>query len=335
MSKNNMHELDFKPLPFLKSGHCQTILGSFGLPMRDPPSKNLMIELADSDRLCCPIFTPENWNEKKEIVVMLHGLGGSDKSRYMRRITSHLYSKGYLIFCMNRRGCGRGAGLSKRLPHGGLTGDILHVLKKLRQDYPLAPIQLVGFSIGGNLLLKLLGELGDEAHEYVNHGIAVSPTVDLKDTAETLATPSKWLYNRYYINGLIDLVNKSQAAFPNEKKVKFPKNCTSIDYDGLYVAPKWGYKNAYDYYAQNSSNQFIPNITVPCDLLYAEDDPFIRHETIESLKAPSSLTIWKTKHGGHMGFLGPADNGRSIRWMDRQVIQWIEKKWHTPNVIQN
>ena len=323
--EQTIHELDFKPLPFLKSQHSQTILASFGLPVWGPPSEKQMFQLEGKNKLCCLQHIPKNWDAQKGIVILLHGMGGSSQSHYIRRISSKLYRLGYFVFCLNRRGCGCGEGLASPLCHGGWTEDLLLVLKSLRENYPDSPIRVVGFSLGGNLLLKLLGELGAEGNKYLSHGIAVSPVVDLRDASETLGLPSNRIYERYYVNGLMTLVRAAEKAFPDEKKTAFPERCSIIQYDALYTAPKWGYKSVYDYYAKNSSAAFVPKIQVPCDLLYAADDPFIRFEIIQSLPFPPCVKLWKTKYGGHMGFLGFVDRYTSIRWMDHTVVSWIEQ----------
>lgn len=325
--KNSPQELLFKPLPFITSAFWQTVLGSFGLPLFMPPSEQQLILLDDGNRLCCHTFIPPEWKEEKGIVILLHGMGGSDRSHYMRRITSKLYRRGYFVFCLNRRGCGCGQGLSNTLSHAGKTDDILFVLKQIRNSYPSAPIQMVGFSSGGNLLLKLLGELGEEGPKYLSHGIAICPAVDLKKTSETFGMPSNLFYEKYYVDGMIKLIREAEKAFPNEKKVVFPKKCSMVQYDELYTLPKWGYQTVDEYYAKNSSESFISRIQVPCDLLYVEDDPLIDYYSIESLSFPDSVKLWKTKHGGHMGFLGWTCHGTSIRWMDQQVISWVDLEY--------
>lgn len=295
------------------------------MPWITPPSKKQLIRLNDGNQLCCLTFIPPEWKEANGIVVLLHGMGGSDRSHYMRRITSKLYNRGYFVFCLNRRGCGCGKGLSCVLSHAGKTDDILFVLKKIRDSYPSAPIQMIGFSSGGNHLLKLLGELGDEGTKYLTHCVAICPLVDLKKASEDFGKPSNRFYERYYINSLIKLIRKAEKAFPDEEKVEFPKNCTMVQYDEHYTVPKWKFQDTDDYYAKSSSKNFVSMIQVPCDLLYAEDDPLIAFETIESLALSDSVKLWKTKHGGHMGFLGYGNHTASIRWMDQQIMSWLDR----------
>jgi len=311
------------PLPLLKSGHCQTVLGSVGLPLITPRSEKQLIRLDDGNRLCCRTFIPPEWNEEKGIVLLLHGMGGSDRSHYMKRITSQLYRRGHFVFCLNRRGCGCGKGLSRHIGHAGKTDDILFVLKKIKESYPETPIQIAGFSSGGNILLKLLGELGKEGPEYISHGIAVSPVVNLKKASEDFAKPSNRFYEKYYIKSLIKLIRAAEKAFPDEKKVLFPDDCSMVQYDELYTVPKWGFQNTNDYYAKSSCSSYVSEIQVPCDLLYAEDDPIIDYQTIESLPFCRSLKLWKTQYGGHMGFLGYTNRVAKIRWLDEKVMSWL------------
>lgn len=319
-----MKTIPFTPLPLLGNNHAQTIVGSFGFPLQDPPSTIKVLTLDDGDQLHCPIFTPSKRKLHKGIVLLLHGLGGSHGSHYMRRITSKLYQLGYTVICMNRRGCGPGIGYSRRLPHGGLTQDVISLLTLIRSQYPKEPIQIIGFSIGGNLLLKLLGELGSQADLYINRGIAVSPLVDLKDATKMLGLPSMRLYEKYYVDGLLRLVEAAEKAFPELEQTIFPSRCSIQEYDERYTAPKWGYRDADEYYRVNSANQFIPNIQTSCEILHAKDDPFIRFETIESVNVPPCVNVWASEKGGHMGFLGYTKQRYDYRWMDEQIVNWVE-----------
>ncbi len=311
--------LDFKPFPLFKSGYYQTILGSFGFPVMSPPSVQELIRLEDGNQLCCRMFAPKEWEENGRIVVLLHGMGGSSSSHYIRRMAAKLFRLGYLVYCINRRGCGCGEGLSRFLSHAGYTRDILIVLEELKRRFPKASIQMTAFSIGGNILLKLLGELGTEGQKYLSHAIAVCPLVDIADTVKTIDR----FMEKYYLKTLVSLVKSCEEAFPDEEKAAFPKNMTLDDYNRLYIVPKWGYSSVEEYYKKNSCTHFVPHIDVSCDILFSQDDPIIRSHTIESLKAPLSMRRWRTSFGGHMGFLGYVPGNLNIRWMDHQILEWI------------
>lgn len=319
-----IHEIPFRPLPFLTSGKWHTILASYGFPLKDPPTEEIIFELAGGDKICCSLSIPPNWKREKGIVVLMHGLGGSNGSHYMRRISKLLYEEEFLVACINRRGCGRGARLAKRLAHGGLTEDTLIMLQQIKKFYPDTKLQAVGFSMGGNILLKLLGELGGEAGDLIVRGIAVCPVVDFFDTCDHMCSPSMALFNDYYVKALVSLVNETSKAFPEVTPIVFPKKMTIEDYDRLYTVPAWGFKSLDEYYQTSGSNQWVPKIKIPCDILFSGDDPVIRSHTIEVLETPKKVTLWKTRYGGHLGFLGLGEHS-GLRWMDHKLLSWLKE----------
>lgn len=319
-----IHEVPFHPLPFLTSGKWQTIAASYGLPLKEPSLEEWILDLEGGDKLSVNLYIPRSWREENGIVSLMHGLGGSDRSHYMRRMTRRLYDLGVLVVGINRRGCGSGAGLAKRHSHGGLTADTLLALREVRRRYPKAKLQAVGFSMGGNILLKLLGELGDDAEPIIARGIAVCPIVDFFDTCDHMCQPSMRLFNDYYVNALVALAKEAERAFPDIKKIDFPERMTIEEYDRLYTVPKWGFASLEEYYQTSASNQFVPKIRVPCDILFSEDDPVIRCRTIEALRPPPAVNLWKTRQGGHLGFLGWSKEYRGIRWMDHKLLSWLK-----------
>ena len=315
-----IHTLDFQPLPLISSRHLQTILGNYGWPGSPPPTEDLIVDLPDGDRLCYGVSTPDEWNQ--ETIVLIHGLTSSHNAEYMIRISQRLYSLGYKVVRINQRGCGCGSDLARKPTYGGASHDILAVLKQL----PRVPTQVVGFSLGGNILLKLLGELGDDAEQYLQGAIAVCPPVHLESTVERIRSPQCRLYQKYFMKFLIQKVRNKEKAFPDSKRVVFPKkNLSLYEFDDIYISQQWGFKNAHDYYTQCSSGQFVPKIKIPCKILYAQDDPMIDPKTIDAVETPECVQLYRTQYGGHMGFLGFA-KGYGVRWMDYQVIEWLTKK---------
>ncbi len=306
--------LNFHPLPGMASSHLQMIAATFLPPGNPPPSQSLHIELGQGDRLSCEISTPAQWKQTDPTVALVHGMGGCHSSSYMIRMARKLYRRGIKAVRINLRGCGLGKGLSKLPYNGGTSGDMLKVLEVLKGQAPASEITLIGFSLGGNIILKLAGELGAEAPQWVKAFIAVCPPLDLAEAVQTIQEKRNRLYHAYYLKRIIE-----QSRPWNPPKVR-----TLYAFDDAITGPLWGYAGADDYYRACSSARFIPKIQQTTHLLFAKDDPFIRLDRLQGLAVPESVQLWAAERGGHMGFLGKTPGGRSLYWMDYLLLNWIE-----------
>lgn len=304
-------KLNFHPLAGLASNHLQVIISSFLPPGAPPHSKSWLVDLEDGNRLSCEVSTPSHWKENDRTVVMVHGMGGSHSSNYMIRISRKLHHRGDKVVRINLRGCGSGKGLSKLPYNAGTSADVLKVLQSLKKAAPLSEISLIGFSLGGNIVLKLAGELGKEAENLVKVVIAVCAPLDLAQTVRNLQEKRNRLYHFYYLKAICD-----QGRAWVSQKVN-----TLYEFDDLITAPLWGYKGASEYYEDCSSIRFLPHIQQSTHLLFAEDDPFISSDSLKGLSVPNNITLWSTKKGGHMGFLGKAPH---FYWMDHLLLNWLD-----------
>jgi predicted alpha/beta-fold hydrolase len=187
----------------------------------------------------------------------------------------------------------------------------LKVLQFLKGEAPASEICLIGFSLGGNISLKLAGELGAEAGKLVNSFIAVCAPLDLAQAVVNIQMKRNRLYHSYYLKNI-----RRQARGWNLKNAH-----TLYEIDDLMTAPLWGYKGADEYYQECSSIRFLPNIQQSTHLLFAEDDPFISLECLQGILLSNSVQVWTTAHGGHMGFLG---RGANLYWMDHLLLNWID-----------
>lgn len=307
--------IDFHPPFGLSSPHLQTILSTFGMNGKAPPSEEFIVQLDDGDRLSCHISNPKSNAETKKIVIMVHGLGGSYESGYLIRLSRKIYQAGDCAVRVNLRNCGTGEGFAKLPYNGGTSHDIFTVLKVLRQRFPLSSLILVGFSVGGNIALKLAGELGKDGKRYMDQLIAVCPIVDLYYSVQHIEKKGNWIYHRYYLSHL----TKQSKKWMESLSVK-----SIYEFDDKITAPFWGYKNALDYYKKCSSSAFIDKIAVPTRILFAEDDPFIDCHLLDCITIPSSVNIYTTPFGGHMGFLGWAGKEHGYYWMDKQIMEWMK-----------
>lgn len=311
-----IEHLSFNPPFGLSSPHVQTILGSFMPTGTTPPSKPLIIPLEDGDSLCCEVSTPSTWNPTQKTMILVHGLGGCHNSGYMVRLCRKFYEKGYRAIRVNMRGCGTGDQLAHRPYHGGVSSDILTVLESVKEETPLSPIYLLGFSLGGNIALKLSGELGNEASALIDKTIAVCPPVDLAQTAALLSRPLNRMYHQYYMRNLEQQARRWTEGRP----------FTSLyDFDNMVTAEQWGFKGAFDYYQQCSSRFVLPKIQNSCRILFAADDPFIDYHSGLALPLPENVKISLSPHGGHMGFLGWTGHEHYYFWLDDILLKWISE----------
>lgn len=309
---------NFIPFPGLANPHLQTVIGALVSWPRDLLSSLDLVELPDGDKLSIVTTTPEGWKPSDATVIMMHGLCGSSLSPYMLRMTRKLTPAGYRVIRVNLRGSGPGQEHAKRIYHGGVSDDFYQVVRKVKEATPDSPVTMIGFSLSGNILLKLAGEMGTEFHKFVERVIAVCPSVDLKDSAFRLQKTENLLYKKTFLDTIIQAVEK--------KNKRSLKNCTSlIDFDNLFTAPIWGFEDAFDYYEKCSSAKLVPNIAVPCHILFSNDDPIVNSQPLRDIRLPKNIELMVTAHGGHMGFLGHPKSGE-FHWMDSMLFHWISSK---------
>ena len=315
------HKNLFKPCPFLKNRHFQTIIGSFSLFSRLPFSLTRFIHLPDGDKLVCQVITPKKWTQNDITVVMIHGLCGSCYSSYLIRIAKKLKKKNIRTICVNLRGCGGGKGLAKRIYHADISDDIWRVLKEIQKETPQSPLILVGFSLGGNIALKMAGERGIEAKSLISKIIAINPPIDLFASIRLLS--KNWFYERYFMHYLRSDVFFRHHYFADLPPIEIPTDMTLVEFDEFYMAPQSGFLTLKEYYQACSSGRLIPEIQVPCHILFAKDDPIVDANMLKNLKVPSNIEVMMTENGGHLGYLGSFWKKQGFYWMDFKVLSWI------------
>jgi hypothetical protein len=319
------HELPFEPFFLLSGPHHQTILGSFIQFFLDPKSEKRIIDLSDGDKLSLEITTPKNWKPSDLTVIMVHGLCGSHRSPYLVRMVKRLEPLGIRVVRINLRGCGSGKGLAKYMYHSGRSEDVFEVVRQLKAETPDSPFVLIGFSLGGNIVLKMGGELGALAKNYLAGIIAISPPVDLFSSVVMLGSPDNVIYEKYFIRLMCADVRYRHRKFKDLPRIKLPHILTIFEFDQTYTAPQYGFRNAHDYYNKCSAAPLISDIAVPCKILFAEDDPIISPTTLDSFELPSHVEIFKTKRGGHLGYLGNPTDKKGLYWLDSVLVEWISE----------
>lgn len=312
----------FRPLPLLGNAHVQTVLGTL-LPARPLPypGTERLVELPDGDKLVLHEAAPPDWPAGGQIAVLVHGMGGTHDSGYMRRLACLLLAHGLRVVRLDLRGCGRGAAYARRTYNAACSADVRAALADLEQNYPTSPLLLVGFSLGGNIVLKLAGELPAHPVANLQRVAAVAPPVDLEQCSALISRLRNRLYERHFVRALLAQVGRLHALFPDLPAVSFPRRLSLRQFDDLYTAPRGGFADVADYYRRASSRPLLPNIPVPTLIVSARDDPFVAVEPLESLEPRAHVSVEIVRHGGHLGFLG-WDGAGGIRWMERRIAAW-------------
>lgn len=321
----NRSSAEFSPLPLLGNPHVQTVLGSVLRVSRLPaPSRIRHVHLPDGDQIVLHDSIPPGWRPGGRITLLLHGLVGSHRSGYLLRLAMQLLPKRVRVVRMDLRGAGRGFALAQRSYHAGCSDDVRAAIADLRRAAPDSPVIVVGFSLGGNVALKLAGESAERPVEGLEAVAAVGPPIDLAACSGLLAQPQNRFYELHFLRDLVRLARRRQRLFPASPAVPFPSltELTLPQFDELYTAPTWGFADAADYYSRSSSLPLIPRIQVPTLILTARDDPFIAVAPFESLPDMPNLKLQIVPKGGHLGWLG-WDGAGGIRWGERQVANWL------------
>jgi predicted alpha/beta-fold hydrolase len=255
-------------------------------------------------------------------MILVHGLEGSSAAGYARSMSYAALQAGYATHRFNMRSCGGTENLALSNYHSGQTSDLLHVVKERRRISGL-PIFLVGFSLGGNVVLKLTGELGDQAQGLIAATCAVSTPIDLKACAIALGKPENAIYERRFLSRLRERVRLRHRQAPEIYSLEHLKKVKKIyDFDDLYTGPLFGFGNADNYYETQSSSRFIDNIRIPTLVVQAKDDPLIPFSVYDhaAFRENPCLKLIAVEHGGHLGFIS---RHRPRFWLDGLVTAWL------------
>lgn len=313
----------FDPHPLFRGGHVQTIAGIY-LPGKRYPYQAAAhtVHLADGDAIVLHDDCPSNWRPTHVAVLIVHGLAGCHLSPYAVRLAAKLNAAGVRTFRMDLRNCGAGRGLSRLPYHAGRSEDLRAALEQMSRLCGDAPLAAVGFSLGGNLVLKLLGEDPDAVPRRVIGGIAVNPSIELAACVESLKRPAQRFYDRYFVWRMRQHL-RATCGKTADIAVLATTPRGLHEFDNLYTAPVCGFDDAAAYYAASSAGQFVPNIRVPAHILASRDDPLIPCEPFERLALPETVRLHLTDSGGHLGFLARRGLDPDVRWMDWRIVEWI------------
>lgn len=298
------------------SGHMETIYPALfrkvpqvGLPKRQ------RIKTLDED------FLDLDWWQKgnKRLVILQHGLEGSSDRAYILGMSKIFQQHDYDVLAWNFRSCGGEMNLTKRYYHSGATEDLDHVVQEVLPLYD--DITLIGFSLGGNLTLKYLGETQRDAK--IKRAVVISAPLDLAAGAENLKTLKGYIYEKRFLGNLKRKVMEKSIHLPEDIDKSLLKMVRSLkDFDDYYTAPLHGFKDAADYYTQCSSRHFLKDIKIPTLIVNALNDPILSKESFDHslTKDLKNVFLETTTHGGHVGFI--LFNGDGYYWSEKRALEF-------------
>ncbi len=321
-----MKNSTFKTSFGLKNRHVQTLYSSLFRNLDKPDIEIEVFELEYGDFLECYWLNKPKKDDKKPIVTLFHGLAGSFNSPYIQGAMNTLESENFSSVVMHFRGS---AGNENRLPrsyHSGETLDAKAWLQHLHTNFPHAKLFAVGYSIGGNMLLKLLGETGEAS--LLNAAVSVSAPMQLEVCANQMDKGFSKFYQYILMKDLkLSLLQKYKKhnmkllIDRDEKEVEKLKSFW--DFDGAYTAPIHGFSSVSEYYEKSSSKQFLKNIKTPTLIIHSLDDPFMTEEILPKEELPSNITLEISKHGGHVGFIGGSLT-KPQYWLENRITEYFK-----------
>ena len=312
----------YQPSLFFRNGHASTIYSSKLRPSPTLVQQRERINLTDGD------FLDIDWSftEKttRKVAILLHGLEGNAQRTYIKGQAKVLNDAGWNIAAVNFRGCSGEANLSYQSYNAGKTDDLEEVVNMILEKDKYNEIALVGFSLGGNLLLKYLGERESIPTE-IKKAVSISTPLSLKGSLESLSKFENWVYQSSFLINLRKKYKEKMKDFPDKMTTSDYNRITSLlEFDNVYTAPAHGFKDAFDYYEKNSSLQFLPNIQIPIYILNAANDSFLSPECypIELASKMQNLNLEIPEYGGHVGF----HKTNKLYYSEARTLEFLNSK---------
>jgi len=319
------HPSLFKPDRWFINQHIQTMGAKWLGRNRSIETYAEILKLPDGD------FTELAWTEKpasdnkKPIIVLLHGLHGSKDSHYIKSMFSAIKQQGWIGVLIHFRGCGDEPNRFPYSYHGGFTKDLNHFTLQLKFRYPDCDLGIIGYSLGGNVLANYLSEDNDESYKAA---AIISAPLDLASCSDKMNTGSSKIYQNYLLSMLKDSIEeKIELHLIKHISLAQLKKITTIrEFDNMITAPLHGFIDADDYYNKSSAKKLLPNINTPCLIIHAKDDPFICHGSItDNLPIlPHHITFEISENGGHAGFISANKITKPHYWLETHIPNFLQ-----------
>jgi predicted alpha/beta-fold hydrolase len=318
-------EYTYTPAWWVPGAHLQTLWGKLARRLPRIATRVERWSTPDGDELeIHRLDSPAGSGPEVPRLLLLHGLEGTIRSHYLRGLLDQARRRGWSADVLIFRGCNGEIPRAPRFYHSGETGDLDFVVRRLVRDHPTQPLVTAGFSLGGNVLLKWLGEQGDRLPLQVRAAAAVSVPYDLERGSRQIERGFSRLYTRHFLATLRRKALAKLAHHPglfDERRLRDAR--TLYDFDEAVTAPVHGFKGASDYYARSSSLQFLTDIRRPTFLLSAYDDPFLPREVLVDVasvaRSNPNITVELHEHGGHVGFVGGRVPWHPIYYAEERV----------------
>jgi len=326
-SSTTSGEQPFVPARGLTNGHVMTI-AAWARRRRYaalPPALTRLVAVDAESQVRADCF----WQPDRAgapTLLGLHGLEGSSEAHYMRGLADKAWTRGWNVVLLNQRNCGGTEHLTPGLYHSGLTADPVAVLRALHAEVPLTRLMIAGYSLGGNLALKLAGEAASTPDLPITAVAAVSPTIDLSLCVDAIELRRNRLYQWNFVRGLKARMRRKAITWPGRFDLSPLARIRTIrQFDDTYTAPHHGFGTAAHYYQQASALRVIPQIAVPALIIAAEDDPFVPTSQFgrEPVRDNPQVRVSRQRHGGHCGFIGHHADGHDGYWAEAEVVRFF------------
>ena len=319
----------FEPHPLLRNPHLATAVAALW-------PRKLSHLAAATERLFdvepeTKLLAKCHWQRHRQrhpTLVLVHGLEGSSESGYMLGIAEKSFVSGFNVLRMNQRNCGGTEHLTPTLYDPGLSGDYRAVLEELIERDGLSEIFFAGYSLGGNLVLKMAGELGCNAPSELRGTCAVCPSIDPAAAAEAIAQPHNALYERYFLMSYRRLLERKARLFPERYSIEALDQIEGLhEWDEAITAPVGGYLNAADCYYQTSAKRVVTGIRVPTLIIAAQDDPIIPFASFcdPGILGNRFISLITTRYGGHCGFVSRYAGDERF-WAESRVVEFCRQQ---------
>ncbi|HKF66424.1 MAG TPA: alpha/beta fold hydrolase [Vicinamibacterales bacterium] len=320
----------FAPRPSLASGHLMTLF-SWGNPRYFPRLPAPVRRYFDVDH-DARVVADCHWQLQpwtRPTILALHGLNGSSNAHYMKGIAAKAFARGMNVVRLNQRNCGDTEHLSAGLFHSGLTHDAAQVIAELTAVDGLTSIAIAGYSLGGNLALKLAAEYGDAAPPELRAVAAVSPIIEIGECVKALERPGNQLYQWNFVKDLKRRMRRKDRFWPGRFDLGGLDRIRTVrEFDEVYTAPHFGFNGADDYYYRASAMRIIERIRIPALVITAEDDPFVPPAPFRDPKISSNpcIDVDLCAHGGHCGFVGPPSGEDDGYWAETRIVDFVARR---------
>jgi hypothetical protein len=320
---------DFTPRRGLANGHVMTVF-AWARPRRFdrlPSPEERYFDVEPGTRVLAHCFWQPD-RGRHPLLLALHGLEGSSTAHYMRGLADKAVGRGFNVILLNQRNCGGTEALCAGLYHSGLTHDARHVIDDVTRVDGIEQIIVAGYSLGGNLALKLAGDYGPTPPPQLRAVCAVSPIIEIGPCVDALERRSNLIYQLNFVRALRARMRRKNLAHPGRYDIGLLRDVWTVrKFDAAFTAPAFGFVSAEDYYHRASAMRVVDRINVPALIITAEDDPFVPAEPFRDPKIAANpyITLKVTRSGGHCGFLAAATDGNDGYWAEQQIMEFASR----------